>query len=152
MKDDNKNRINWLIKGVILLAVILIAAMVAIDVMADYGNYPYLFFLKDLCTWVLIVNPFLLILLLWVFRRHSIACRLGSHQLEEVKKAKEENQKLSRGKLVFMFVGLSLFFLVAATPGPMILADLPHLSTPSTVEVRYPWVSYESYSRYPLLE
>ena len=76
---------------------ILIAAMVAIDVMADYGNYPYLFFLKDLCTWVLIVNPFLLILLLWVFRRHSIACRLGSHQLEEVKKAKEENQKLSRG-------------------------------------------------------
>ena len=46
MKDDNKNRINWLIKGVILLAVILIAAMVAIDVMADYGTYPYLFLLR----------------------------------------------------------------------------------------------------------
>lgn len=46
MKDDNKKRINWLIKGVILLAVILIAAMVAIDVWLIMEIIPTSFFLK----------------------------------------------------------------------------------------------------------
>lgn len=148
MNDENNNRINLFIKRGILLAVILVATMIIVSIMADYGNHPYLFFLQGLFSWILIVNPFLLILLLWVFRRHSIACRLGSNPSEEVKKAKEESRKLSQSKLISLFIGLSLFF----PPGPTTLLDLPHLGTPAKAEVRYPRVSYNSYSSYPHLE
>jgi uncharacterized membrane protein len=151
MNDENNNRINLFIKGGFLLAVILVATMIIVSIMADYGNHPYIFFLQGLFSWILIVNPFLLILLLWVFRRHSIACRLGSNPFEEVKKAKEESRKLSQSKLISLFIGLSLFFLLA-TPGPTTLLDLPHLGTPAKAEVRYPRVSYNSYSSYPHLE
>ena len=46
MNDENNNRINLFIKGGVLLAVILVATMIIVSIMADYGNHPYLFFLQ----------------------------------------------------------------------------------------------------------
>lgn len=136
-EDKSSKRINRLVKLWIFLAVFLIVGNLVLLYVADYRNHPYLFFLKDLIGWLTVMNPLLVGLLLWVCRRHSLACCLGRNSPEEIKRAASEKEQTSRKELCFMFVGLSLLFFVNIS-GPMTLLDLPHLSKPSEVWISSP--------------
>jgi Na+/H+ antiporter NhaD/arsenite permease-like protein len=110
--EQGKNDIHMreLVRGLIFLAVFLVTGNIVLLIAADYGNHPYLFFLKEWIAWITGINPFLIGLLLWVFRRHSIICRLWQNRSEEEKEAAAEKERTSRKELIFMFAGLSLLF------------------------------------------
>ncbi|SEA21686.1 hypothetical protein SAMN02745687_02175 [Lachnospiraceae bacterium NK3A20] len=140
-QDKTSKRINTFVKWMAFLAVSLIIGNIVLWIAADYGNHPYLFFLKDLIAWITGINLLLLILLLWVGRRHSIACRLGQNSPEEVKEAALEKARISRKELLIMFAGLSLLFFVIFS-GPTTLLDLPYLDNPPENRISSPYLEY----------
>lgn len=135
--SKSSGRINTFVKSLVFLVVFLITGNIMLWIAADYGNHPYLFFLKDLIAWTTGINPLLIILLLWVGRRHSIACRLGQNHPEEVKEAASEKERISRKELIIMFAGLSLLFFVIFS-GPTTLLDLPHVVNPPETRISSP--------------
>ena len=136
-QSKSSKRINTFVKLLVFLVVFLIIGNIVLWIAADYGNHPYLFFLKDLIAWITGINPLLIILLLWVGRRHSIACRLGQSSPEEVKEAASEKERISRRELRIMFAGLSLLFFVIFS-GPATLLDLPYLGNPPETRISAP--------------
>jgi hypothetical protein len=136
-QSKSSKRINRFVKSLVFLVVFLIIGNIVLLIAADYWNHPYLFFLKDLILWSTGINPILIILLLWVGRRHSFACRLGLNSPEEAKEAALEKERISRRELLVMFAGLSLLFFVLFS-GPMTLLDLPHLGKPPETRISAP--------------
>lgn len=136
-QSKNSKRINRLVKLLVFLVVFLIIGNIVLWIAADYGNHPYLFFLKDLIAWITGINPLLIGLLLWVGRRHSLACRLGQNSPEEAEEAASEKERISRKELLIMFAGLSLLFFVIFS-GPMTLLDLPYLGNPPETRISSP--------------
>lgn len=135
--STRNKRITRLVTLLVCLGIMLIIGNIALLFIADYGNHPYLFFLKDLIAWLTGVNPLLIILLLWVARRHSLACRLGQNSPEEMKEADLEKKRISHKGLLMMFAGLSLLFFVIFS-GPTTLLDLPSLSNPPETRISSP--------------
>jgi hypothetical protein len=136
-QSKSSKRINRFVKSLVFLVVVLIIGNILLLIAADYWNHPDLFFLKDLILWSTGINPILIILLLWVGRRHSLACRLGQNSPEEVKEAASEKERTSRKELLIMFTGLSLLFFVIFS-GPTTLLDLPYLGNPQETWISSP--------------
>lgn len=143
-QNKSNRRIQKVVGWLIFLAALLIIGNLTLGILANYKNHPYLFFFEGLLTWALVINPFIAVLLLWVSRRHSIACRLGQNNSEEMKEAAMEKNHTSRRELCLMFAGLSLLFFVVFS-GPATLLDLPYLVNPPEVIINSPHMEhYES--------
>ncbi|MSS14370.1 hypothetical protein [Porcincola intestinalis] len=136
-QSKSSKRTNAFVKLLVFLVAVLIIGNIVLWIASDYGKHPYLFFLKDLIAWITGINPLLILLLLWISRRHSLACRLGQNSPEEVKEAASEKARISRMELLTMFAGLSLLFFVIFS-GPMTLLDLPYLGNPPKTRISAP--------------
>jgi hypothetical protein len=141
-QSKSNRRIHRSVKCLIFFAAFLIIGMIVLWIAANFGNHPYLFFFQNLIFWTAL-NPFLIGLLLWVFRRYSIACHFGQATAEAVQKAAQEKENTPRKLFILACVGLSLIFFIAL-PGPRMLFDLPYLNAPTHVQIHSVRIEHET--------